>query len=144
MENILSSPITVAVVVKTPLAETWEMWTNPSDIIGWYFASDDWHSPKAENDLRTGGAFLTRMEAKDGSFGFDFYGIYNQIVPFRLIEITLGDDRKVKIHFEETAEGTRVTEIFEAETTNSLELQQGGWQAILNNFKKYAAARLQK
>ena len=140
MKDTLSSPITVAVEVKIPLSVTWECWTNPDKIVGWYFASDDWHVTKAENDLRTGGTFLTRMEAKDGSFGFDFYGVYTRIIPLKLIEYVLGDNRSVKIQFEETAEGTRVTEIFEAETTNSLELQQGGWQAILNNFKKHAEA----
>ena len=140
MESTLSSPITVAVEVKTPLAVSWECWTNPKHILGWYFASDDWHSTKAENNLIIGGSFLTRMGAKDGSFGFDFYGIYTRIIPLELIEFTLGDDRKVKIVFEATGGGTRVTEIFEAETTNSLELQQGGWQAILNNFKKHAEA----
>ena len=140
MENTFSSPITVAVEAKIPIALTWECWTHPAHILRWYFASDDWHSTKAENNLRIGGSFLTRMEAKDGSFGFDFYGIYTRIIPLELIEFTLGDDRKVKIVFEATGGGTRVTEIFEAETTNSLELQQGGWQAILNNFKKHAEA----
>jgi len=140
MGNASSSPITVVVEVRRPRAVVWDCWTKPEHILRWYFASDDWHVTKAENDLSIGGSFLTRMEAKDGSFGFDFYGIYTKVLPLELIEFTLGDDRKVNIRFEETVEGTRVTEIFEAENTNPPELQKGGWQAILNNFKKHAEA----
>jgi uncharacterized protein YndB with AHSA1/START domain len=109
----------------------------PEHITKWSNASDDWHTPYAENDLRVDGKFLSRMEAKDGSFGFDFGGVYNDVKNQELIAYTLGDGRKVNIHFTNKDGGTKVVETFEAEDENSLELQKTGWQAILNNFKNY-------
>jgi len=134
--------ITVEVTLAVPISTAWKIWTTPEDIVKWNHASDDWHTPRAENDLRTGGSFLWRMEAKDGSFGFDFCGRYDHIVTGQLIEITLGDERKVKITFLGDGQNTKVVETFDAESENTLELQQFGWQAILNNFKKVAESGL--
>ena len=132
--------ITVQTDIKAPLIKVWESWTEPQHIIHWNYASDEWHAPRAENDLRVGGKFLSRMEARDGSMGFDFTGEYSKIEKFKLIESTLGDGRKVQVYFKSDENGTTVTEVFEAEQDNSIELQQTGWQAILNNFKKYVEA----
>ncbi len=129
--------ITVRVTIKTPLEKVWNYWTKPEHIIKWNNASEDWHTPRAENDLRIGGKFLSRMEAKDGSFGFDFWGIYDEVIPNQLIAYTLGDDRKVRIDFTTQNNETEIVEEFEAENENSVELQQQGWLAILTNFKKY-------
>ncbi len=105
--------------------------------VQWNAASDDWHTTQAENDLQVGGKFSSRMEAKDGSFGFDFGGTYTEIIPQDKITYTLEDDRTVSITFAQTPEGVTVTEQFEAETENEAALQRSGWQAILDNFKKY-------
>ena len=129
--------ITVETTVHAPMDKVWSYWTEPQHITKWSFAAEDWHAPKAENDLRTGGAFLTRMEAKDGSFGFDFSGIYDEVRPHEFIAYTLGDGRKVAITFSSQGSDTRVTEVFEAESENPIEMQQAGWQAFLDNFKKY-------
>lgn len=134
MEN--KTPITVSATVNAPVEKVWEFWNNPQHIKNWAFASPDWHAPKAENDLRIGGKFSTTMAAKDESMSFDFGGTYTNIEENRLIEYTLGDDRKVKIVFEADEDQTHITETFDAEETNPIEMQQGGWQAILNNFKK--------
>ena len=130
--------ITIKATINAPIEKVWKFWSSPEHITQWYFASEDWHAPKAENDFRTGGKFLTRMEAKDGSFGFDFWGIYNHIIPNELIEYTMGDNRKAKVLFVFENSQTSITTIFEAEDENPIEMQQFGWQAILNNFKKYA------
>ncbi len=132
--------IQVEADIQASVELVWKFWTSPEDILLWNFASGDWHTTKAENDLKAGGHFLSRMEAKDGSFGFDFSGIYDHVEENRLIEYTLGDNRKVRIIFESLDETTRITQIFEAETTNSTELQRAGWQAILDNFKNYVEA----
>lgn len=137
MDSTQKTVITVHVKVNAPVRKVWECWTKPEHITKWNNASDDWHSPYATNDLREGGKFSTRMEAKDKSMGFDFSGVYNTIVKPKLIEYTLDDDRKVKITFSEVDNQVELTESFEAETTNSNELQRAGWQAILDNFKKY-------
>lgn len=129
--------ITVTTNINAPIEKVWAYWNEPEHIKNWYFASDDWHAPKAENDLRVGGKFLTRMEAKDGSFGFDFNGVYDAIETNNLIEYKIEGGRKVKVEFASNAGTTIVSEAFEPENENTLELQQGGWQAILNNFKKY-------
>lgn len=129
--------ITVKVTVDVPVEKAWDYWTKPEHIERWNFASDDWHCPWAKNDLRKDGKFSWRMEAKDGSFGFDFGGEYTIVEPFSYIEEVLGDGREVKIHFEKAGDKTNITESFEAESQNSLELQKNGWQAILNNYKKY-------
>jgi len=140
METLEKIILTVESTINAPVEKIWEYWTKPEHITKWSNASDDWHTTRAENDLRVGGSFLSRMEAKDGSFGFDFGGVYDAVRTNEYIEYTLGDGRKVKITF--TAEGntTKVSESFEAENTNSVEMQQGGWQAILDNFKKYTEA----
>jgi len=132
--------ITVSVIIEAPVQIVWEYWTNPKHIINWNNASPDWHTPRAENDLRAGGTFLSRMEARDGSMGFDFSGKYTKVEQQKLIELTLDDDRKVQVRFDADGNNTIVTEVFEAEQENTLELQETGWQAILNNFKKYVEA----
>lgn len=129
--------ITVEATVNAPVEKVWNFWGDPEHIKKWNSASEDWHTPKAENDLRTGGKFSSRMEAKDGSFGFDFGGVYDEVKKHELIAYTLGDGRKVKVLFRQNGAATQVTETFEAENTNPVEMQKGGWQAILNNFKKY-------
>ncbi|MEC0245299.1 SRPBCC family protein [Paenibacillus chitinolyticus] len=130
--------ITVEATVHAPVEKVWEYWTEPRHITKWSFASDDWHAPNAENDLRVGGKFVTRMEAKDGSFGFEFGGEYDEIRSNELISYTLGDGRKVTITFIDQGNNTKVIEAFEAEAANSIEMQKAGWQAILDNFKKYS------
>lgn len=129
--------ITVTTHVNAPIEKVWEFWTLPKHITHWNNASDDWHTPHATNDLKTGGKFNFRMEAKDGSFGFDFEGIYDKIETNQVIDYTITDGRKVHILFEALGDTTVITERFEAEEVNSIELQLTGWQAILNNFKKY-------
>jgi uncharacterized protein YndB with AHSA1/START domain len=137
METSNKTNITVETTVNAPVEKVWQYWTLPEHITKWNNASDDWHTPSAENDLRVGGKFVSRMEAKDGSFGFDFGGMYDEIKTHELIAYTLGDGRKVSINFSPSANGTKVVEAFEAESVNPAEMQKGGWQAILNNFKKY-------
>ena len=137
METTEKITITVATTVNIPVAKVWEFWTNPKHIINWNNASDDWHTPRAENDLRVCGKFMSRMEARDGSIGFDFIGVYDEVKTNKLIAYTIVDGRKVKIIFEDLGNETKVTETFEAENENPVEVQRGGWQAILNNFKKY-------
>jgi uncharacterized protein YndB with AHSA1/START domain len=135
------TPITIETIVNATLADAWTTWTDPEQITKWNFASDEWCCPRAENDLRAGGRFSSRMEAKDGSFGFDFEGEYTAVEPLRSIAYKLGDGRKVAILFTETDGGTKVVETFEAETDNPNSLQQAGWQAILENFKKQAESK---
>jgi len=129
--------ITVETTIRAPLENVWECFTKPEHITKWNAASEDWHSPRAENDLRTGGKFLYRMEAKDGSEGFDFTGTYNQVVPHERIVYTMDDGRKAEVHFAVEGDQTRVTTAFDPETMNTPEMQRSGWQAILDNFKKY-------
>lgn len=132
--------ITVQATVNAPIEKVWDCWTNPAHIIHWNNASADWHTPHAENDLRTGGKFLSRMEARDGSIGFDFEGIYDVVKKNERIAYTMADGRKVQITFAKSGTQTTVTEKFDAEEINSIELQKGGWQSILDNFKKYTEA----
>ena len=129
--------ITVEAILNAPVEKVWEYWCKPEHITQWYNASPDWHAPKAENDLQVGGKFSTRMEAKDGSMGFDFGGVYNEVKENELITYTLEDERKVSIHFSIDGNTTKVIETFEAEDENPIEMQKGGWQAILDNFKNY-------
>lgn len=129
--------ITVRTVVIKPIDEIWECWNSPDDIVNWYTASKDWHTPKAENDLTIGKKFCYRMEAKDGSFGFDFSGTYTNIVKNKKIEFTLDDGRKVKVDFITWDKNTEIVEFFEPEKTNPNDLQQAGWQSIMDNFKRY-------
>jgi uncharacterized protein YndB with AHSA1/START domain len=133
--------ITVQALINVPVQKVWEYWTNPKHIIHWNNASPDWHTPRAENDLRAGGKFLSRMEARDGSMGFDFEGKYSKVVPQKLIEYILEDDRKIQVFFDSQGDKTSVTEIFDAENENPVEMQETGWQAILDNFKKYVEAQ---
>ncbi len=139
MEN-QAKTITVENTVKAPVEKVWQFWTLPEHITKWSNASNDWHTPFAENDLKVGGKFMSRMEAKDGSFGFDFGGVYDEVKTNKMIAYTIGDGRKVKISFSTNGDETKIVETFEAENTNSIEMQRGGWQAILDNFKKYAEA----
>jgi uncharacterized protein YndB with AHSA1/START domain len=129
--------IAVETSINAPIEKVWQHWNEPEQVKQWNNASPDWHTPKAENDLTVGGKFSYRMEAKDGSFGFDFEGIYDNVHEHKLVSYTMADGRKVETTF--TAEGghTRVETIFDAETENSIEMQKGGWQAILDNFKKH-------
>jgi uncharacterized protein YndB with AHSA1/START domain len=135
-----NSTVTIETVISAPIEKVWEYWTEPEHITKWNAASEDWHTPRAENDLRIGGSFISRMEAKDGSFGFDFGGIYEDVKLYRLISYSMGDGRKVSISFETLENGTKVVESFETEDQNSIDMQQKGWQAILDNFKKYVEA----
>ena len=117
--------------------KVWDYWTKPEHIMKWNKASDEWHTLKAENDLRIGGKFSSRMEAKDGSMGFDFGGHYTHIKYLEDIAYTLDDSRKVNIHFEKTTDGVKITESFEPEKENNIEMQEQGWHSILENFKTY-------
>ena len=129
--------ITVKAIVNEPVEKVWKSWTEPKYITKWNSASEDWHTPFAENDLRVGGSFISRMEAKDGSFGFDFSGTYNEVKLYEIISYVLDDGRKVKITFIGQENKTNIIETFEMESSNSAELQEKGWQAILDNFKKF-------
>ncbi|MBC9795944.1 SRPBCC family protein [Sinomicrobium weinanense] len=130
--------ITVKNTVNAPVARVWELWNQPEHITKWNSPSDDWHCPKAENDLKPGGKLHSRMEAKDGSFGFDFEAIYDEVVDHKKIAYTMTDGRRATTHFENLGDKTEVTTVFDPESENPIEMQRGGWQAILNNFKAYA------
>jgi uncharacterized protein YndB with AHSA1/START domain len=135
-----AAKITVATTIAAPIQKVWATYTAPEDIKQWNAASDDWHTTSATVDLRVGGTFSSRMEAKDGSFGFDFAGTYTRVEEHRLIEYAFGD-RFAQVLFTETPEGVNVQVTFDSEPTHSLEQQRAGWQAILNNFGRYAEAR---
>jgi uncharacterized protein YndB with AHSA1/START domain len=130
--------IEVHATVRAPIEYVWECWTMPEHITEWCHASSDWHAPKAKNNLRVGGEFMTSMEAKDGSSRFKFEGKYTEVKLFERIAYTLTDGRKVQVSFVPTDKGVIVTEIFEPEVFNPHEIQRAGWQAILDNFKRYA------
>ena len=130
--------ITVSTTVNKPALEVWEKFTNPTEITNWNFAIPEWHSPSASSDLVPGGKFNYRMEARDGSMGFDFTGTFDEIEEGKRLTYTLDDGRKAEILFDEKDGVTTITENFEAEASNPADMQQQGWQAILNNFKKYA------
>ena len=138
METKERTKITVQTTIKAPVEEVWELWNNPRDVEKWYNASENWHTPHAENDPHTGGRFNYRMEAKDKSSGFDFSGTYDTVIPNERIEYTLGDGRRVQIEFRRNQNETNVIETFDIEDENSPELQRTGWQTILDNFKVYA------
>jgi uncharacterized protein YndB with AHSA1/START domain len=129
--------ITIETLVNSDINKTWNCYTAPEHITKWNFAADTWHCPSASNDLRVGGKYTARMEAKDGSFGFDFEFIYDDINAPNSMAYKLLDKRKVKVNFETIEGATKVVVVFEPETENPVELQREGWQAILNNFKKY-------
>jgi uncharacterized protein YndB with AHSA1/START domain len=137
MEKSERISVTISAKVNAPAAKVWEYWTAPRHITKWNNASEDWHSPRAENNVRTGGRFNIRMEAKDGSAGFDFGGTYDDVKTNELIGYTMDDGRKVKVTFKANGNETQITETFEAEETNPVEMQRMGWQSILDNFKKY-------
>jgi uncharacterized protein YndB with AHSA1/START domain len=135
----MAQQLTVQSTIDAPIEKVWKYYTNPEHMTHWNFASDDWQCPHAENDLRIGGKFKSRMEARDGSSGFDFEGTYTAVEQFSRIEyIMAGDDsRKVAVEFRKEDDGTLVKVAFDPENINPLEMQKSGWQAILNNFKKY-------
>jgi uncharacterized protein YndB with AHSA1/START domain len=133
--------LTVETVVKAKLNQVWDAWNNPSDIKQWNAAQDDWHTTRSTVDLREGGKFTSRMEAKDGSAGFDFEGTYTRIVPRKTIEYQMSDGREVKVEFAERPDGVVVKETFDAETENPAEMQRQGWQSILDNFGRHVEAR---
>lgn len=135
-----SSPITISTFVNLPIEIVWKVWIRPVHIKKWNNASPDWYTPFAKNDLKVGGKFLYRMEARDGSFGFDFEGKYLEVETEKLINYQLEDGRKVWVKFEKEGEGVKLTETFEPEQENSVELQREGWKAILDNFKRYSEA----
>ncbi|WP_194851572.1 SRPBCC family protein [Nonlabens antarcticus] len=130
-------PITVQTTIKSGIEKVWNFWIKPEHIVNWNFATDEWRCPKAENDMIPNGKFSWRMEAKDGSMGFDFAGVYEKVVPKELITYRLPDGRLVSIDFEENEDEVTIRETFDAEGTNTDEQQRAGWQAILENFKKY-------
>lgn len=132
--------ITVSTLVAAPLHEVWRAYTTPADIVAWNTASPDWHTTAASVDLRPGGQFSSRMEAKDGSFGFDFAGEYTQVVPHQLIEYSMGD-RAATVTFSEGAQGVTVTVTFDGESTHSEAQQRDGWQAILDSFARHVAGQ---
>ena len=136
----MTQKITVETTVAAPIEQVWHAWNTPEDIKKWNAASDDWHTTQSSVDLRVGGSFSSRMEAKDGSMGFDFAGTYTKIIEHGLIESAFGD-RSLVVEFVPDANGITVRETFDAETTYSIEQQRGGWQAILNNFKKHVEAK---
>lgn len=133
--------ITVSALVNKPVADVWNTWTDPKHIMQWNAANDDWHCPKAANDLRTGGKFSSTMAACDGSFSFDFEGVYDDIQPHRRIAYTMADSRTCEILFTQENGATRVVESFDAEGENPVEMQRAGWQAILDRFKAYAESQ---
>jgi uncharacterized protein YndB with AHSA1/START domain len=135
--------IKIETTINKNIEKVWDFYTKPEHIVKWNTASEDWHTTKAENDLRPGGTFSSRMEAKDKSEGFDFTGTYTNVIPFEKIQYKMTDDRKVEASFQpKDQSNTHITIEFDPENENSLELQQQGWQAILDNFKKYVEASI--
>jgi uncharacterized protein YndB with AHSA1/START domain len=137
METMEKTAITIETIVKAPVEKVWKFFSDPDHITKWAQASEDWHAPYAENDLRKDGKFKTTMAAKDGSFSFDFEGVYTNVQPHKVIEYNIADGRKVNTTFSANGNETKVTQTFEPETENPLEMQKGGWQAILDSFKKH-------
>jgi uncharacterized protein YndB with AHSA1/START domain len=129
--------IVVEAMIDADLRRVWNAWTNGEEIVNWNFASPDWCCPQASSDLRVGGKFTSRMEAKDGSFGFDFEGIFTRVDELHALHYTMPDGRQVEVEFKQAIDGVHVIERFDAEQENPIEMQQAGWQAILNNFKQY-------
>jgi uncharacterized protein YndB with AHSA1/START domain len=137
METMENTRITVEAIVNAPVEKVWQYWNGPEHITKWCAASEDWHAPFAENDIRKDGKFKTTMAAKDGSFSFDFEGVYTKVDAHKRIEYAMSDGRKVEITFSPTGSSTKVTETFDVEGQNPIEMQRAGWQSILDNFKKY-------
>ena len=144
MESNTKTIITVEAIIDAPIETVWKNWTSPQNIVLWNAASEDWHTTWAENDLRIDGKFCFRMEAKDGSAGFDFGGKYEEVQANEQITYTADDGRKVKVIFTKEEYKTRIVQLFEAENENPIKLQKKGWQAILNNFKNYVERHLQE
>lgn len=140
MQTSNKTKVTIEALIDAPVEKVWEYWNEPSHITQWAFASPEWHAPSATNDLRVGGTFNTRMEAKDGSFGFDFAGEYTEVEPNNVIGYVMGDGREVRTVFTPAGNGTKIVSVFDAEDMNPVEMQKEGWQAILNNFKKHVEA----
>lgn len=139
---MINETITLQITVAVSLETAWKYWTNPQHIQQWNFADPSWHCPAATNDLRIGGSFNYRMAARDGSFAFDFEGIYDAVEPEALIAYHLADGRSVRITFESTNdEQVIVTQTFDAETENPIDMQRAGWQAIMDNYKRLVEAR---
>jgi uncharacterized protein YndB with AHSA1/START domain len=136
-KNAKTQSITVQNITNAPIEKVWSMWTEPKHITKWCQASDDWHAPYADNDVVTGGKFKTTMAAKDGSVSFDFEGVYSNVKHQKGIEYDMSDGRHVSVQFTREGDSTKIVETFDPETTNPIEMQRGGWQAILDNFKKY-------
>ncbi len=133
--------ITIETTIHAPVEKVWELWIEPTHITKWCYAQDDWEAPYAENDVCVGGRFKTTMSAKDKSVSFDFTGIYTKVQSHEVMEYDIDDGRHVKIQFASLPDGVKVTETFDAEEINSVDLQRTGWQAILDNFKKYVEAK---
>lgn len=133
-----TTKITIQAVVAADKQKVWDCYTQPEHITKWNFATDTWHCPAASNDMRVGGKYLARMEAKDGSFAFDFEAVYNEIVDGEKFTYTMPDNREIQVSFEKMDDKTRVTVTFDPENENPVELQRSGWQSILDNFRKYA------
>jgi len=133
-------PVTVSVLVQATAERAWKAFTSPESITQWNFASPDWHCPRAESDLREGGAFSYRMEARDGSFGFDFAGRFLKVSPPMELRYSLGPEREVVVRLNPEGKQTRVSQSFTPEATHPLEQQQAGWQSILDNYKKHVEA----
>ncbi|MCE3294882.1 MAG: Activator of Hsp90 ATPase 1 family protein [Crocinitomicaceae bacterium] len=133
----MKTKVTVQSTIQAPVNKVWKFWNEPEHIKQWAFASDDWHAPEASNDLKVGGRFSTTMAAKDGSFSFEFGGVYDQVEDNKAIRYTMDDGRVTEVSFESENGATKVVEVFDAEDTNPVDMQQSGWQAILDNFKKY-------
>lgn len=136
----MSTKVNIETTVSAPVAKVWDFWNSPEHITKWNTAHESWHCPSAKNDLNVGGKLQSRMEAKDGSFGFDFEATYDEVVDKKRIVYTIADGRKVETDFSEVGGKTKIATVFEAESQNPVEMQQGGWQAILDSFKNYAEA----
>ena len=137
-EEIMNAvKITIKADISAPIEKIWEYWSGPEHIKRWNYASNDWHCPSAENDLRSGGKFKSTMAAKDGSMSFDFEGVYDEVIHLKKIAYTMLDGRQAVVQFEQTKNLVCIITTFDAEDTNPIEMQEGGWQAILNNFKNY-------
>lgn len=138
--NDTLTPITVETTINAPIAHVWQCWTEPGHITRWCQASPDWHAPYAANDVQAGGKFKTTMAAKDGSMSFDFEGVYDSVTPNSHMAYSMADGRRVQVWFTETDGTTQVKETFDPENQNPVEMQQAGWQAILDSFKNYTEA----
>jgi uncharacterized protein YndB with AHSA1/START domain len=141
MKALANKLLTIETTIHAPVEKVWSLWTDPKHIINWSNASEEWHTTRAENDLREDGRFFSRMEAKDGSMGFDFTGVYHKVKQYTLIDYTIDDGREVRVSFVSKGKLTTVRETFEAEQENAIEMQRAGWQSILNSFKDYVENR---